>query len=210
MSLEVTGLAFGYPGAPLLFESLDLRLGVGRSAAVVAPSGRGKSTLLGLLGGRLTPSSGSITVGGATAGAWHGGVSWILQTSSLLPSRTALDNAILPLLAHGVGRASAEQRGMELLARLGLEDRATAPVRELSGGEAQRVGVARGLAWPGNLLLADEPTANLDQENAEIIAAALYAEAVRAPVVLVTHDPAVAAGATQTLDLADYAPGARP
>lgn len=205
MLLEVKDLEFGYSSHAPLFSGLCFDLGPGDTLAVVAPSGRGKSTLLLLLGGYLRPTRGSVLLDGAPATRTRSSVSWVFQTNSLLPSRTVVENVALPLLARGIDRATALDRSRELIASVGLAHRTEYRASSLSGGEAQRVGVARALASPAKLLLADEPTANLDRENAMLISSALFSTAIAMPLVLVTHDAEVAQGANRVLDLNNWA-----
>ncbi len=180
-------------------EGVSLDIGAGRFVAVVGASGSGKSTLLNLLGGLDTPSAGTIEVGGerissmdrpALARYRRHGAGMIFQSFNLIPSRTALENVEVPLIFSGVDRKERRRRAAELLERLGLAARAGHRPPELSGGEQQRVAVARALANGPRLLLADEPTGNLDSRTAREIVG-LLSELNRSrglTVVMVSHE----------------------
>jgi putative ABC transport system ATP-binding protein len=180
-------------------EGVSLDIGAGRFVAVVGASGSGKSTLLNLLGGLDTPSAGTIEVGGerissmdraALARYRRHGAGMIFQSFNLIPSRTALENVEVPLIFAGVDRKERRRRAAELLERVGLAARAGHRPPELSGGEQQRVAVARALANGPRLLLADEPTGNLDSGTAREIVG-LLAELNRSrglTVIMVSHE----------------------
>ncbi len=157
---------------------VSLEIASGAFAAVTGASGSGKSTLLNLLGGLDTPSAGTIEVDGAPVSAMDRealaryrrfGAGMIFQSFNLVASRTALENVELPLIFAGVGKRERRRRAAELLDRVGLAARAGHRPTELSGGEQQRVAVARALANGPKLLLADEPTGNLDSRTAREI-----------------------------------------
>jgi ABC-type lipoprotein export system ATPase subunit len=180
-------------------ENVSLSVDEGRFVAVTGASGSGKSTLLNLLGGLDTPSAGTIEVAGALVSAMDRdalaryrrfGAGMIFQSFNLVASRTALENVELPLVFSDVDKKERRRRAAELLARVGLAHRAGHRPPELSGGEQQRVAVARALVNDPRLLLADEPTGNLDsQTSREIIG--LLAELNRSrrlTVVLVSHE----------------------
>jgi ABC-type lipoprotein export system ATPase subunit len=180
-------------------ENVSLSIDEGRFVAVTGASGSGKSTLLNLLGGLDTPSAGTIEVAGALVSAMDRdalaryrrfGAGMIFQSFNLVASRTALENVELPLVFSDVDKKERRRRAAELLARVGLAHRAGHRPPELSGGEQQRVAVARALVNDPRLLLADEPTGNLDsQTSREIIG--LLAELNRSrrlTVVLVSHE----------------------
>jgi ABC-type lipoprotein export system ATPase subunit len=167
----------------------------GDRVAVVGPSGSGKSTLLHLMAGLDVPTAGSI--------AWPalephgprapGATGFVFQGPSLLPDLDVLENTALPLLLAERDAASARRSATAVLARLGLEELSSRVPAELSGGQAQRVAVARALVGGPRLVLADEPTGQLDHESAALVVAALL-DAARdgALLVVATHDPAVA------------------
>jgi ABC-type lipoprotein export system ATPase subunit len=180
-------------------ENVSLSIDEGRFVAVTGASGSGKSTLLNLLGGLDTPSAGTIEVAGALVSAMDRdalaryrrfGAGMIFQSFNLVASRTALENVELPLVFSDVDKKERRRRAAELLDRVGLAHRAGHRPPELSGGEQQRVAVARALVNDPRLLLADEPTGNLDsQTSREIIG--LLAELNRSrrlTVVLVSHE----------------------
>ncbi len=181
--------------------SLSLRRG--EIVALVAPSGSGKSTLLHLAGLLEKPDGGRVVIDGQDAGALGDAartalrlrtIGIVYQFHHLLPEFTALENIALPQMIAGKARGAAEARGMELLGRLGLAARARHLPGKLSGGEQQRVAIARALANAPALLLADEPTGNLDVATAEVVFAELL-QLVRSENVgalIATHNPELA------------------
>ena len=198
------------PQRPLLAEvSLEAR--PGRMLAVTGSSGSGKTTLLSVLGGLLRPDDGVATYDGQPVGTRSGeprpGTAFVLQTYGLVPSLTAEENVAIALRARGVAPAEAVVRGRVALERVGVGDLAGRLVTELSGGQLQRVAVARALAVEPDVLLADEPTSELDEHNRDLVVAELRAEADRgAVVVLATHDPEVADLCDDELHLVDGRP----
>ena len=181
------------------------------TVAVVGASGSGKSTLLHLLGGLDRPTSGTIDVDGRDVGSLRGkalvehrrSVGFVVQRYNLLPGLTAVENVALPLLPLRPG-AETWERARELLDRVGLGDRDTALPGELSGGEQQRVAIARALVARPSLLLADEPTGNLDSANADGVVDLLLDVAEDGATLLVaTHDPRVADRCARRLVLTD-------
>lgn len=180
-------------------EDVTLAVGAGRFVAVTGASGSGKSTLLNLLGGLDTPSAGTIEVDGALVSAMDRealaryrrfGAGMVFQSFNLIAARTALENVELPLVFSNVEKRERRGRALELLDKVGLAHRANHRPTELSGGEQQRVAVARALANGPRLLLADEPTGNLDSRTArEIVGllAALNRERTLT-VVMVSHE----------------------
>lgn len=160
-------------------QDVSFQMTPGESLAIMGPSGSGKSTLLAMLGGLEIPSEGTIRLdgidpyaGGAAerAAFRNREVGFVFQEHQLLPGCTALDNVVLPALAAGRVTAEQEARGRELLARVGLAERAGHLPGELSGGERQRVAVARAMLLGPRLLLADEPTGQLDSHTADGVA----------------------------------------
>ena len=180
-------------------EDVSLSVDEGRFVAVTGASGSGKSTLLNLLGGLDTPSAGTIEVAGALVSAMDRdalaryrrfGAGMIFQSFNLVASRTALENVELPLVFSDVDKKERRRRAAELLDRVGLAHRAGHRPPELSGGEQQRVAVARALVNDPRLLLADEPTGNLDSQTSREIVG-LLAELNRSrhlTVVMVSHE----------------------
>lgn len=202
MRLVVDALTFAHPGQPILLDGVELDARAGESVAVVGPSGSGKTTLLALLGGLLRPHAGRIVLardGGELPVAGH--VSWVLQTVNVLADRSVLDNVAVGAFADGLDRRAATTRARIALAAVGLERTAERPVRTLSGGEAQRVVIARAAVSDRPLLLADEPTGQLDQQTSAHVVDALLASAADKITIVVTHDPAVAARCSRTLTL---------
>jgi len=184
--LELRGIEKGYklgkPGEVRVLRGADLTIGRGEVVALVAPSGAGKSTLLHIAGLLDTPNSGEVRIGGEEmsgrsdrrrTAVRRSEVGFIYQFHHLLPEFSAAENVILPQLANGAGQASAAARAADLLARVGIADRADHRPAALSGGEQQRVAFCRALANQPRLLLADEPTGNLDPETSERVFATL-------------------------------------
>jgi putative ABC transport system ATP-binding protein len=195
-----------------ILHPLDLRIDSGRVAAITGPSGSGKSTLLGLLAGLDSPSSGHIVIDGADITAMSEDdlarfrgtrIGFVFQFFHLLPSLTAWENVRVPL--EIAARAGAGRRADELLAEVGLAARRHHYPSQLSGGEQQRVAIARALANDPPILLADEPTGNLDSTTGRQVIDLLIDVNRRrgTTVVLVTHDPELAALADVTIRLRD-------
>jgi putative ABC transport system ATP-binding protein len=195
-------------------RGVSLRIDPGEYVAVVGPSGSGKSTLMHLLGCLDRPTSGELRVGdrdvatlgdGELAGLRNRAIGFVFQSFQLLGRTTALDNVALPLVYRGVRRAERRERAEAALTAVGLAHRLGHRPGQLSGGEQQRVAIARALVGEPGLLLADEPTGNLDTgSGAEILA--LLDRLVRdrgVAVVVVTHDPDVAAMARRRVRMRD-------
>jgi lipoprotein-releasing system ATP-binding protein len=165
----------GKPSEISVLRDVSLQIKAGEVVALVAPSGAGKSTLLHIAGLLDTPDSGEVVLNGQTMGradkprtkARRQDVGFIYQFHHLLPEFTALENIVLPQLANGVAQSTAEARARDLLERVGLGARAKHRPSELSGGEAQRVAFCRAMANKPTLLLADEPTGNLDPKTSD-------------------------------------------
>ena len=195
-------------------DGIDLAVTRGDSLAVMGPSGSGKSTLLGLLGGLDRPTSGSLEFGGRDVGELSDDelarvrnqvVGFVFQSFQLLPRTTALANVGLPLVYRGLGRAERRRRAAAALEAVGLRHRLQHRPSQLSGGEQQRVAVARALAAEPAMLLADEPTGNLDSRSGDEVLellARLHAERDVA-VVVVTHNAGVAARFDRTVMVRD-------
>ncbi|MBP2189928.1 putative ABC transport system ATP-binding protein [Nocardia goodfellowii] len=179
-------------------DGVSLRIEPGEFTSIIGPSGSGKSTLLHLLGALDSPTSGSIRFRGAEIGSLDDErqsefrrhqVGFIFQFFNLLPTLTAWENVAIPKLLDGTGLRKAEPRALELLERVGLSDRAGHRPSELSGGQMQRVAVARALIMDPPLILADEPTGNLDSKTGASILKLLGDIAGEGnSVVMVTHD----------------------
>jgi putative ABC transport system ATP-binding protein len=195
-------------------DNISLTIGAGEMVAVVGPSGSGKSTLLNLVAGLDRPTSGDIRVNGASlAGlsddaltrARRDAIGVIFQFFNLLPSLTALENVALPLHLRGWPRKKATDRARELLTFVQLHHRLAHLPEELSGGERQRVAIARALSVYPPILLADEPTGNLDTRTGKDILALIADLHTRlgSTIVVVTHDLAVARSCERTITLCD-------
>jgi putative ABC transport system ATP-binding protein len=195
-----------------VLEKLDLELPRGDFVALMGPSGSGKTTLLNLLGGLDRPSTGSIEVEGlaidrlseAALGRWRADhVGFVFQMYNLLPVLTAERNVELPLLLTKLGRSDRLKRVHTALSLVGLGDRMKHKPRELSGGQEQRVGIARAIVTDPTLLLCDEPTGDLDRKSGDEILDLLQAlnKQHGKTIVMVTHDPRAAERANRTLHL---------
>jgi ABC-type lipoprotein export system ATPase subunit len=209
--LVVRGLAKSYPGLSVL-AGLDLAVGAGEVVAIRGASGTGKSTLLHCLGLLDRPDAGSIRLDGAEltglsidarARARAQRIGFVFQAFHLLPEFDVGENVAMSARTSGLALAEGEARSRALLARIGLAGRERSDVRTLSGGERQRVALCRALLPRPALLLADEPTGNLDPATAAVVLDQLLALArgERSAVVIVTHDPAIAARADRRLEL---------
>ncbi|MBU6440655.1 MAG: ABC transporter ATP-binding protein [Betaproteobacteria bacterium] len=213
--LEAREVRKRYAGGPQTVEVLagvSLRLRAGESLAITGASGSGKSTLLHLLGGLDLADAGHIEVRGASwagmspaqQGQWRNrNVGFVYQFHHLLPEFSALDNVMMPLRIRRVAAAQAQQRAAALLEQVGLAARLRHRPAELSGGERQRVALARALVTQPALLLADEPTGNLDADSADVVFELIEAMAREhgSAMVLVTHDASLAARCGRTLHL---------
>jgi lipoprotein-releasing system ATP-binding protein len=204
----------GTPGEVRVLAGAALELAAGEVVALVAPSGAGKSTLLHIAGLLDTPDTGSVKIGGVEMTrlpdrgrtlARRGDIGFIYQFHHLLPEFTALENIVLPQLANGASRKAAEARARDLLARVGVGARADHRPAALSGGEQQRVAFCRALANAPKLLLADEPTGNLDPGTSDQVFAVLM-ELVRdtgLSALIATHNLALAERMDRVVRLED-------
>ena len=205
---------FPMPAGPVVaVRDLTLRLEQGDYLTICGPSGCGKSTLLHILGCVDTPSAGALLVEGRDVSALRDAersairlakIGFVFQRFFLLPMLSAWENVELPQAEAGASRAERRERTAELLEYVGLADRAQHRPGQLSGGEAQRVAIARALANRPRLLLADEPTGELDQATgAQVVALFDRVHADGTTVVVVTHDAAIAAHAPRSLSMRD-------
>ena len=214
-ALELRAVARRYrteAGVLTVLEHANLSLHAGEITALVAPSGTGKSTLLHLAGLLERPDSGEVFVSGAAAGTLNDDartairrstIGFVYQFHHLLPEFSALENISLPQMAAGTPRPVADARARDLMARFGLAGREDHRPGKLSGGEQQRVAIARALANRPRILLADEPTGNLDVSTADRVFAELL-EQVReqgVAALIATHNPALAARMDRTVTL---------
>ncbi|MDA3959216.1 MAG: ABC transporter ATP-binding protein [Planctomycetota bacterium] len=211
--LSLLGITRSFPGTTVL-DGCDLELQIGEVVSVRGASGTGKSTLLNIAGLLDTPNAGSIAIDGtvvpskASAGLRAGlrakHIGFVFQGFHLLPEFNVLENVLLPVRANG-GNEADRQRADALLDRVGLNQRRKAAVQTLSGGEAQRVALCRALVRKPPLILADEPTGNLDPHTADEVLQLLLelAREDGSSVLLVTHDPRIAASADRRSELRD-------
>lgn len=194
MSIVLDNVTFRYSTrtAPVI-DGASLVLQRGESCALMGPSGEGKSTLLYLIAGLLIPESGVVRVEPTDPqDEANTSTAWVFQSPTLLTRRTALDNVSLALLASGAHRATAEPIAEEALRAVGLHAFLHYPVRRLSGGQAQRVALARAMVCNPALVLADEPTANLDFETGRAVIEVLLDVMSCAAVLVATHDLRIA------------------
>jgi putative ABC transport system ATP-binding protein len=213
--IELRGVSRQVPSGTstlTILHSTDLLIPAGRVVTIVGASGSGKSTLLGLIAGLDAPSSGSIIIDGvdittlsedALARLRGARIGFVFQSFHLLPSLTAFENVLVPI--EIAGGANAPLRAKDLLAEVGLADRGHHYPAQLSGGEQQRVAIARALANDPAILLADEPTGNLDSATGKQVIDLLIDihNARKTTLVVVTHDPDIAAIADTTITLRD-------
>ena len=193
--------------------SVDLVIDRGEFVAIIGPSGSGKSTMMNILGCLDRPTSGRYILDGTPVDTLDDdglarlrsrAIGFVFQSYNLLPRTTALENVSAPLMYQGVGRRERHARAQAALERLGLGDRLDHEPTELSGGQQQRVGIARALVTEPALLLADEPTGNLDSHSgAEVIELFHALHASGRTIILITHDPEVAAVADRQVHIRD-------
>jgi putative ABC transport system ATP-binding protein len=214
--ISLTGVSKHYIGKRkvVALDSIDLRIGRGEMVSIVGPSGSGKSTLLNLIGGLDRPTSGEIAIDGQPMAALSDDgltrlrrdkIGFIFQFFNLLPSLTCVENVALPLHLKGLPRKEIDERARELLELVRLEQRFDHLPDELSGGERQRVAIARALAFQPPVLLADEPTGNLDTHTGADILDLIrdLHQRLKSTIVVVTHDRNVAQSCERTVTLRD-------
>lgn len=208
--LQLSGLAKSVPGGRTLFRGLDLAVGAGELIAIMGESGVGKSTLLNIVAGLDRPDAGQVAIDGtilsgvdeaAATRLRRERIGFVFQAFHILPYLTLRQNVALPLALRRIVARTATARADAMLEQVGLGTRGPDYAKDLSGGELQRVAIARALVHQPALILADEPTGNLDPETADRILA-LFADTVRrqgAGAVIVTHSAVAAAVADRTL-----------
>jgi putative ABC transport system ATP-binding protein len=194
-------------------QGVNLEVANGEFLAIVGPSGSGKSTMMNILGCLDRPTSGRYILDGqpvdeldddGLASVRSRSIGFVFQSYNLLPRTSALENVATPLLYQGVGRKERLRRAQAALERLGLGDRLSHEPSELSGGQQQRVGIARALVTEPALILADEPTGNLDSHSgAEVLDLFHDLHSLGRTIVLITHDADVAAAADRAVHLRD-------
>jgi len=199
-------------GQVAALRGVNLQIRQGEFVAIVGPSGCGKSTLLAMLGSLDKPTAGTLNYRGQslpdmpdTAAYRAHEIGFVFQAFHLLPTFTVLENVQIPMFEGGLSRSRRAERAAELLKSVGLGHRLTHFPSELSGGERQRVAIARGLANKPSVVLADEPTGNLDSTSSKAIMELLLNlhRDLGVTFVLVTHDPGVAAQASRTIRMKD-------
>lgn len=200
LELQDAGISYGEVD---LFRGLSTTMPERQVTALVGPSGAGKSSLLAALAGYQPLSSGHVTyVDGTTR---HGPISelvvWVPQGANALPNRSALDNVAVAALSNGIDRAEAEAIGREHLAAVGLSDRVQTLAKKLSGGELQRLAMARAMTGSRPLVFADEPSSGLDVTNVRLIAETLRQLSRVATVIVATHDELIRDMADHVVDL---------
>ena len=211
--VEDVHLTLGSAAGPVnILRGVSLEIAAGETVAVLGPSGSGKSTLMMIAAGLERPSAGHVTVAGNDLGGLdedglarlrrrHVGI--VFQAFHLIPTMSALENVAIPL--ELAGRADAFDAAAAVLARVGLAERLAHYPAQLSGGEQQRVAIARAVVGEPQLLLADEPTGNLDQATGDIVIDCLFAEHARqgTSLLLITHDPRLAERCGRQLHMSD-------
>jgi len=208
--IEFQSVSKHYSADAVALRDVSLNIAKGELAYLAGPSGAGKSTLFKMIAAIERPTSGKVLVNGQDIGKLgHAGVPFlrrklglVLQDQRLLTDRTVLANTMLPLLVTGAPRREAEQRARAALEKVGMLDRAPAMPLELSGGEQQRVAIARAIVNRPQIILADEPTANLDRASADKVLDALRAfNAVGVTCLISTHDEQVLQSAKRVIHI---------
>lgn len=212
MSIALKGVTHAYGRNPPVLDEISLDVERGDIVAVTGASGSGKTTLLSIMGLLQAPTVGEVLVDGSPAPSRGAALqrlrssyfAWVFQTVNVLGRRTALDNVVIGLLARGYTRLLAEKEGRIALERVGLGEFWNHPVQDLSGGELQRVCIARALAGDPQVLLADEPTGQLDRSTSlRVMGALMDALPQSTAVVVASHDPVVAERCRRILELRD-------
>ncbi|TQO19649.1 putative ABC transport system ATP-binding protein [Rhodoglobus vestalii] len=210
VAISTSDLTFGYGATPLI-EGWDQRIDCGELVAITGPSGCGKSTLLYLLGLMLSPTRGEIHIGGSPTSRLKDAqrarfraerFGFVFQDAALDTTRTVLDNVIETTLYRGESASSKVPDALALLERFGVGLRAAARPGQVSGGQAQRIALCRALLHKPEIVLADEPTGNLDPASAAVVLDAFREHASSGrTVIVVTHDPSVVAKCDRTIHL---------
>ena len=214
--IRMEGIRKVYDTGKIQVEALkgvDLQVCAGEFVAIIGPSGSGKSTLMNLIGCLDTPTSGNYELRGESVAEMNKEqlatirnrrVGFVFQSFNLLPQISAFENVELPLLFGGLSTRARRERATELLERVGLADRMEHKPTELSGGQMQRVAIARAVAMEPDILLADEPTGNLDSSSGQDIMS-LFTDlwAQGRTIIVITHDPALAKRADRQIEICD-------
>ena len=214
--IKITNIKRDFPlGNEIVYvlKGIDLEINKGEYVALMGPSGSGKSTLMNILGCLDTPTSGTYVMNGKhvsemqddeLAGIRNKEIGFVFQTFNLMPRTTALDNVALPMVYAGYSKSERNERATEVLTQVGLDDRMDHKPNQLSGGQRQRVAVARALVNKPSIILADEPTGNLDSKTSvEIMNLFNEIHANGNTVILVTHEEDIAAYAHRIIRLRD-------
>lgn len=214
--IKITNIKRDFPlGNEIVYvlKGIDLEINKGEYVALMGPSGSGKSTLMNILGCLDTPTSGSYILNGKHVSEMHDDelaeirnkeIGFVFQTFNLMPRTTALDNVALPMVYAGYSKSERNERATEVLTQVGLDDRMDHKPNQLSGGQRQRVAVARALVNKPSIILADEPTGNLDSKTSvEIMNLFNEIHTNGNTVILVTHEEDIAAYAHRIIRLRD-------
>ena len=211
--IELEGITKSF-GPLQVLKGIDLTIGKGEIVSIVGPSGAGKTTLLQIMGTLDKPDSGRLVLNGTEVSRLNESrlsafrnkeIGFVFQFHQLLPEFTALENVTIPALIGGDSAASARKRAMELLEMMGLQERASHKPAELSGGEKQRVAVARALVNHPSVVLADEPSGSLDTQNKEELHGLFFdlRDRLGQTFVIVTHDEGLASSTDRKIHIID-------